>query len=321
MHTRKQGNPGPVNSGRPAIDTLVVVGGPEESWNSLEALRFVPPLRVQRVTRPAWPDLGGDERPLLYLLGRCAALPDTPAIGRWLDRLASTDSPPAALVLPRTEPGWCALASHPQCCGLLTAQPALDATEVERVVTAARRSEVRRWRRGRAPTGRLAWSFSTSEAADGERIWFLLASVLADLRGIDEDLPRLGMAFTEALTNAVEHGNLELASSLKDEDDSMSGFYAERGRRLADPRYAARRVRVELQLRDEYLQIRLRNQGPGFRALDATRARFDLPHRLHPYGLGLRMIEGLVDEVEIAPDGRGITLRSNLSPHPHRRAA
>jgi anti-sigma regulatory factor (Ser/Thr protein kinase) len=204
---------------------------------------------------------------------------------------------------------------------LLTAQPALDVTEMERVVTAARRTQVRRWRRGHTPAGRLAWNFSTAEAAEGERIWLLLASVLADLRGLDEELPRLGMAFNEALTNAVEHGNLELTSSLKDEDDSMSRFCAERGRRLANPRYAARRVRVELQIREEYLQIRLRNQGPGFRPSIAARAHLDRPLRPHPYGLGLRMIEGLVDEVEIAPDGRGITLRSNLAPHPRRRAA
>jgi anti-sigma regulatory factor (Ser/Thr protein kinase) len=129
------------------------------------------------------------------------------------------------------------------------------------------------------------------------------------------------MAFTEALTNAVEHGNLELASSIKDESDGMRRFYTERRRRLADPHYAARRVRVELQIREEYLQIRLRNQGPGFRPADTARDPFDLRPRPRPYGLGLRMIEGLVDEVEIAPDGRGITLRSNLAPCPRRRAA
>jgi anti-sigma regulatory factor (Ser/Thr protein kinase) len=321
MRARRQGNPDSGDVAGPVSDTLVVVGDAGAAWTTLEALRFVPPLRVEHVARPTWPDPRDGETPLLYLLGRCSALPDTPAIAGWFDRLAVTDSPPAALVLPRTESGWCALAAHPQCCGLLTAQPALDVTEVERVLTAARRAQVRRWRRGRAPTGRLAWSFSTADADDGERIWLLLASVLADLRGLDEELPRLGMAFTEALTNAIEHGNLELASSLKDEDDSMNRFYAERRRRLADPRYAARRVRVELQIRPDYLQIRLRNQGPGFRPADAARARFDLPHRLHPYGLGLRMIEGLVDEVEIAPDGRGITLRSHFSPRPHRRAA
>jgi anti-sigma regulatory factor (Ser/Thr protein kinase) len=321
MRTRRHGHPDSADTAGPVSDTLVVVGDAGEAWTTMEALRFVPPLRVERVARPAWPDPSNAETPLLYLLGRCAALPDTPAITGWLDRLAITDSPPAALVLPRTESGWCALAAHPQCCGLLSTQPTLDVTEVERVVTAARRAQVRRWRRGRAPTGRLAWNFSTAEAADGERVWLLLASVLADLRGLDEELPRLGMAFTEALTNAVEHGNLELASSLKDEDDSMGRFYAERGRRLADPHYAARRVRVELQIRKEYLEIRLRNQGPGFRPADAVRGRFELPHRLHPYGLGLRMIEGLVDEVEIAPDGRGMTLRSDLSPSAHRRAA
>jgi anti-sigma regulatory factor (Ser/Thr protein kinase) len=321
MRRRGQDNPDSADTAGPAGDTLVVVGDVGAAWTTLEALRFVPPLRVEHVARPAWPDPGDGETPLLYLLGRCAALPDTPAIAGWLDRLVFTNNPPAALVLPRTESGWCALAAHPQCCGLLTAQPTLDITEVERVVTAARRAHVRRWRRGRAPTGRLAWSFSTADAADGERIWLLLTSVLADLRGMNEELPRLGMAFTEALTNAVEHGNLELASSLKDEGDGMRRFYAERGRRLADPRYAARRVRVELQIREEYLQIRLRNQGPGFRPADTTRARFDLACRPHPYGLGLRMIEGLVDEVEIAPDGRGITIRSNLSPRPHRRAA
>ena len=239
MRRRRQGNPDSGKPEGPPTDTLVVVGEADAAWAALSTFRFVPPRRVEHVARPAWPDPSQEERPLLYLLGRSAALPDTPAIARWLDRLALANSPPVALVLPRTESGWCGLASHPQCCGLLDAQPALDATEVERVITAARRFQVRRWRRGCSPTGRLAWSFSTADAADGERIWLLLSSVLADLRGLDEDLPRLGMAFTEALTNAIEHGNLELASSLKDDDDCMIRFYAERERRLADPRYAA----------------------------------------------------------------------------------
>jgi anti-sigma regulatory factor (Ser/Thr protein kinase) len=321
MTTRRSCDQAPAETIEPVADTLVIIGDTGTAGNALESLRFVPPLRVRRVARPARPDSTSPDAPLLFLVGRCAALPDTPGIAGWLDRLAATDGPPVALLLPRSEPGWCALATHPQCCGLLSTQPGIDATEVERVVTAARRTQVRRWRRGQSPTGRLAWNFSTLDAANAERAWLLLASVLADLRGLDEELPRLEMAFTEALTNAVEHGNLELPSSLKDEEAGMSRFYAERMARLADPRFARRRVRVELQIREEYLQIRLRNQGPGFRLADDARATADPSPRVHPYGLGLRMIEGLVDEVEIAPDGRGITLRSNLAPRPHRRAA
>jgi anti-sigma regulatory factor (Ser/Thr protein kinase) len=321
MNEHRPHDASPGKSAGPAADTLVVIGDAGAVGTALEALRFLPPLRVERVPQPARPDLRGGPATLLLLLGGCAALPDTPAISGWLDRLAADDGPPTALLLPRTERGWCALASHPQCCGLLSTQPRVDAGDVERVVTAARRAHARRWRRGQAPTGRLAWSFTTSEAADVERAWLLLTSVLADLRGIEEELDRLGMAFAEALTNAVDHGNLELPSSLKDEDDGMARFFAERARRLADPRLAARRVRMELQVHPQYLRIRLRNQGPGFRPRDAAGMPCALPAREHPYGLGLRMIEGLVDDVEIAPDGRGITLTSMLSPLPRRRAA
>lgn len=321
MSRRRLDDPAPAETAGPAADALVVIGDAGATGAILNALHFVPPLRIEQATRPARPDPDSGTTTLLFLLGDCAALPDTPAIAGWLDRLVTTNGPPAALLLPRGEPGWCSLAAHPHCCGLLTTRPVLDVTEVERIVTAARRAHARRWRRGRAPTGRMAWNFSTSEAADVERVWLLLASVLADLRGLDEELPRLGMAFTEALTNAVEHGNLELPSSLKDEDDAMAGFFAERARRLTDPRLGARRVRVELQIHPQYLRIRLRNQGPGFGPRDTARTRLDLRAREHPYGLGLRMIEGLVDDVEIAPDGRGITLTSMLSPLPHRRAA
>jgi anti-sigma regulatory factor (Ser/Thr protein kinase) len=316
----RHGDPDSADVTERVSNTLVVIGDIGPAGRALDAFRFVPPLRVERAAQPVRPNSGNGQMPLLFLLGRCAALPDTPAITGWLDRLVVADGPPAALLLPRSESGWCALAAHPQCCGLLTTEPALDAAEVERIVTAARRAQAHRWRRGRAPTGRLAWNFSTIEAADAERAWLLLASVLADLRGLEEELPRLGMAFTEALTNAIEHGNLELPSSLKD-GGGMSRFFAERSRRLADPRYAARRVRVELKIRPECLQISLRNEGPGFRPAEATRACLGPPPRKHPYGLGLRMIEGLVDQVEIAPDGRGIILRSRLSPLPRRQAA
>ncbi len=304
-----------------AENTLVVVGDAGDVSHALQALGFVPPLQVLHAPDPLCPDPSHPDSPLLLLLGPCAALPDGPAISAWMDRLRAAGGPPVALLVPRTEREWCAVASHPQCCGLLATQPSPDVGEVERIVTAARRFRARRRRLSHAVGGHLAWDFSTPEAADSEQVWLLLASILSDLRGMDEELPRLGMAFTEALTNAVEHGNLELASTLKDVDDDSDRFFAERRRRLADPRYAERRIRVELQMDPDCLQIRVRNQGPGFRPTDRDGAERNSRPELRPYGLGLRMIRGLVDEAEIARDGREITLRCQLSPDSGRRAA
>ncbi len=298
-------------------DQIVLVGGPAGARRALEALGYVPPLRIRQVTTPPVPGKDHPE-PLVYILGPTDGLATAEAINAWLDRLADGGGAPVALLVPRSGFAWCAAGSHPQCCGFLPLESEVRAEDAERILQAARRHWHRRGGPAAVRRARLRWNLSTPEAADSERIWLLVESVLTGLVGPSPDLPRVGMAFSEALTNAVEHGNLDLGSTLKDgQPGGMLRFFEERARRLALPFYARRRIHLAVSIRGARVRIRLRNDGIGFDPSELAGSSPDPRSVEAPCGLGLTMIESLVDHAAISPDGRSITLSHRL----RRRAA
>jgi CheY-like chemotaxis protein/anti-sigma regulatory factor (Ser/Thr protein kinase) len=78
----------------------------------------------------------------------------------------------------------------------------------------------------------------------------------------ESDQLRLGMAVDEALVNAIYHGNLEVDSQLKQEDDSV--FYDLAEQRSREKPFAERRVFIDAQFSPEQVQIKIRDEGPGF---------------------------------------------------------
>lgn len=294
----------------PSADLLLLVDAARTHGDTIANLGFVPPIRVKQAPDP--PDPGGqEEEPLLYLLGNCEALRSEKALLGWLDRIQAADGAPVAFLLPRPGIEWCAAVTHPQCCGLVPAAPALLAEGMERVVQRARRAQSRHWGRGALRRVRLCWTLTTREAADTERTWLLLESSLAVHLGPSPDLSALGMAFTEALTNAVEHGNLELESALKDEVGGLVPFFEERARRLENPHYNRRRIFLMAELRGTRLRVRIGNEGrPCEPKALAPQAASDAPP---PHGLGLRMIHSLVGRFVISSDGRSSTIFHRLS--------
>jgi CheY-like chemotaxis protein len=122
------------------------------------------------------------------------------------------------------------------------------------------------------------------------------------------DLMRVGMALHEALLNAIQHGNLELSSELRQEGDEKAFRELGAARRLAAP-YRDRRVRVHAQLsRSEAVYV-IEDEGPGF---DVS----TLPDPSDPAnvgrigGRGLTLIRTFIDEVRHNERGNQITLRN-----------
>ncbi len=75
----------------------------------------------------------------------------------------------------------------------------------------------------------------------------------------------IAMAFHEALVNALEHGSLELDSSLKGDLFAEQDAYATQlQERMADPVYAGRLIDVESELTPDRFTVTIRDQGPGF---------------------------------------------------------
>ena len=73
---------------------------------------------------------------------------------------------------------------------------------------------------------------------------------------------RIGVALREALVNAIYHGNLELTSTLLEEDEAK--FARPRRGPAADAPYASRRVHVRARETKSEATYVIRDEGEGF---------------------------------------------------------
>lgn len=121
---------------------------------------------------------------------------------------------------------------------------------------------------------------------------------------------KLSLAFQEALTNSVEHGNLELPSVWKDEYDAegRDKFSKTKALRLSDPAYANRRIVVTCAVADGEIRLSLQDDGPGFNAPKGDHLQTNDDAELLSYGRGLRILYGAMDKVIYQADGKSVTL-------------
>lgn len=112
-------------------------------------------------------------------------------------------------------------------------------------------------------------------------------------------------ALAEAVANAIEHGNLELDSKLRESEDSA---YRKLGRQRASrPPYHDRRVRVTARLTGEAATYVVRDEGQGFDPAtlpDPT----DPANLLRASGRGIMLIRTFMDEVTFNATGTRITM-------------
>ena len=78
----------------------------------------------------------------------------------------------------------------------------------------------------------------------------------------DQTADRVAVALTEALLNGIQHGNLELDSRLRQEDEATYDRMAEFRRRR--PPYRDRRLHVRARLSRRQAVYVIRDEGPGF---------------------------------------------------------
>ncbi len=120
------------------------------------------------------------------------------------------------------------------------------------------------------------------------------------------DRIRVGIALHEALLNAIQHGNLELDSALRQEDEQVFRDLGEERRRQLP--YRDRRVRIRATLsRSEAVYV-VEDEGPGFDPA-ALPAPTDPANLERIGGRGLMLIRTFMDEVEHNEKGNRITLR------------
>ena len=119
------------------------------------------------------------------------------------------------------------------------------------------------------------------------------------------------MAIEEALINACYHGNLELSSSLRDQDDDLYRQLARDRARQAP--YAQRRVTVQFHCGQRSLHCTIRDDGPGFDP-HSLPDPFSAESLTRPSGRGLTLIRSFMDEVRFNDQGNEITLFKRRPP-------
>lgn len=119
------------------------------------------------------------------------------------------------------------------------------------------------------------------------------------------DMVRVGTALTEALDNAIQHGNLELDSKLR--EDSFDAYWREGHRRRSLPPYKDRRVHVRVRLEPGRAVFVIRDEGRGFdvHALPDPR---DPENVTKVSGRGVMLLRTFMDEVRYNERGNEVTL-------------
>jgi CheY-like chemotaxis protein/anti-sigma regulatory factor (Ser/Thr protein kinase) len=141
----------------------------------------------------------------------------------------------------------------------------------------------------------------------------LLSAAVSELRQLardrwlfsERDTLRFATAVDEALLNAFFHGNLEIDQQLRIEDAVRYYGLADE-RRLQEP-YAARRIRLQLDIEPENVLVRVGDDGRGFdhRSLPDPTAPGFLER---PCGRGVVLMRTFMDEVRFNEPGNEVTL-------------
>ena len=121
----------------------------------------------------------------------------------------------------------------------------------------------------------------------------------------ESTLVQLTTALSESITNAIDHGNLELDSDLREEDD---GSYRDLGEeRIQQPPYCDRRVTVNATLTQSEVKFVISDEGPGFDPSSLPDPT-DPENLLKASGRGIMLIRTFLDEVTFSEKGNEVTL-------------
>jgi CheY-like chemotaxis protein len=116
---------------------------------------------------------------------------------------------------------------------------------------------------------------------------------------------QVSTALTEALNNAIDHGNLELDSTLRERGDNAYG--RQRQERAVQSPYRERRVLVTEELTPRRVIYVVRDEGSGF-DLSTVPDPTDPENLLKASGRGLMLIRMFMDEVSFNDVGNEITM-------------
>ncbi len=158
---------------------------------------------------------------------------------------------------------------------------------------------------------KLNFSF-TSEEFSADTMQKIIQCNLRNYSNLSQkDILNLLMALEESLLNAHEHGNLELNSEWKEEyidNGSQTKFDYMKQQRLKDPKYAKRKIIIEVIINKKQIQFRIADGGRGYKT-----KTIPSPDEIKPYGMGLTIINNLMDEIHFNKKGSCIMLTKKFA--------
>jgi CheY-like chemotaxis protein len=116
---------------------------------------------------------------------------------------------------------------------------------------------------------------------------------------------RLGVALEEALTNALYHGNLQIGSELREQDEKA--YWALVKQRGQEPPYRDRRIHVTTRMSRDRGMFAIRDEGPGFDP-SALPDPTDPANLDKVSGRGVLLMRAFMDEVNYNEIGNCVTL-------------
>jgi CheY-like chemotaxis protein/anti-sigma regulatory factor (Ser/Thr protein kinase) len=134
----------------------------------------------------------------------------------------------------------------------------------------------------------------------------------------ESDRVRIGVALQEALTNACFHGNLELCSSLREDDHRA--YYDLAIHRMGQIPWSRRRIYVTGRFTPELAEFTIRDEGPGFKP-ECLPDPTDPANLERPCGRGLLLMHTFMDEVRHNAAGNEVVLIKRRTPNPTEEVA
>jgi CheY-like chemotaxis protein len=126
---------------------------------------------------------------------------------------------------------------------------------------------------------------------------------------------QVGVALSEALLNAIHHGNLEVGSDLRERD--LKAYYDLVEQRRDEDPYQDRRIDLTATISRSSVSYSVTDEGPGF-TLSALPDPGDPANLLKVSGRGLVLITTFMDDVAHNEKGNRITMVKNF-PAPSER--
>jgi len=119
----------------------------------------------------------------------------------------------------------------------------------------------------------------------------------------------IALSLKEAITNAMFHGNLGIDSALRNEG-GMKEFSEEIERRLQNPMYSERMVKITYELTRDFVSYKIEDEGDGFNFQNLPDPR-DPENFFKNSGRGLLIIQIHMDEVSWRNNGKTIKMKKH----------